>query len=185
MSGGIKIDFSFKIEWVRAIWKSGSQMACLPTKLNFLANGCVLGQNARKETPFKIQLYLTNNIALPKDTFSRAWQWHWFDLGLIYTFLLADWWFAARFSNCSSSLNFEAKSNFYTIKENCWKCRAKCTGLKLDLGPFSGSQKRLLFNRISWWPCMLWGKGHCSDVRELQRMSFILNVIELDSRDAK
>ena len=109
--------------------------------------------NKIKETPLKIQLYLTNNIALPKDTFSRAWQWHWFDLGLIYTFLLADWWFAARFSNCSSSLNFEAKSNFYTIKENCWKCRAKCTGLKLDLGPFSGSQKRLLFNRISWWPC--------------------------------
>merc|ERR1711923_399041 len=47
--------------------------------------------NKIKETPLKIQLYLTNNIALPKDTFSRAWQWHWFDLGLIYTFLLADW----------------------------------------------------------------------------------------------
>ena len=125
----------------------------LNKKSPFLAKQGILEQPLIKETPLKIQLYLTNNIALPKDTFSRAWQWHWFDLGLIYTFLLADWWFAARFSNCSSSLNFEAKSNFYTIKENCWKCRAKCTGLKLDLGPFSGSQKRLLFNRISWWPC--------------------------------
>jgi len=108
----------------------------------------------KKGDPLKIQFYLTDTISQPNDTFSRAWQWHWFDFGLIFTFLLANWWFAARFSNCSSSLNFEAKSNFYTIKENCWKCRAKCTGLKLDLGPFSGSQKRLLFNRISWWPCI-------------------------------
>ena len=109
----------------------------------------------RKKTPLKIQFYLSDTITQPNDTFSRAWQWHWFDFGLIFTLLLANWWFAARFSNCSSSLNFEAKINFYTIKENCWKCRAKCTGLKLDLGPFSGSQKRLLFNRISWWPCIL------------------------------
>ena len=39
-------------------------MACLPTKLNFLANGCVLGQNARKKTPFKIQFYCQDNIIL-------------------------------------------------------------------------------------------------------------------------
>ena len=44
--------------------KIGQQMACLPTKLNFLANGCVLGQNARKETPFKIQFYCQDNIIL-------------------------------------------------------------------------------------------------------------------------
>ena len=109
----------------------------------------------KKGDPLKIQFYLTDTISQPNDTFSRAWQWHWFDFGLIFTFLLANWWFAARFSSCSSSLNFEAKINFYTTKENCRKCRAKCTGLKLDLGPFSGSQKRLLFNRISWWPCTL------------------------------
>ena len=109
----------------------------------------------KKGDPLKIQFYLTDTISQPNDTFSRAWQWHWFDFGLIFTFLLANWWFAARFSSCSSSLNFEAKINFYTTKENCRKCRAKCTGLKLDLGPFSGSQKRLLFNRISWWPCMI------------------------------
>ena len=109
----------------------------------------------KKGDPLKIQFYLTDTISQPNDTFSRAWQWHWFDFGLIFTFLLANCWFAARFSSCSSSLNFEAKINFYTTKENCRKCRAKCTGLKLDLGPFSGSQKRLLFNRISWWPCIL------------------------------
>ena len=39
-------------------------MACLQTKLNFLANGCVLAQNARKETPFKIQFYCQDNINL-------------------------------------------------------------------------------------------------------------------------
>ena len=110
----------------------------------------------KKGDPLKIQFYLTDTISQPNDTFSRAWQWHWFDFGLIFTFLLANWWFAARFSSCSSSLNFEAKINFYTTKENCRKCRAKCTGLKLDLGPFSGSQKRLLFNRISWWPCIFY-----------------------------
>ena len=108
----------------------------------------------KKGDPLKIQFYLTDTISQPNDTFSRAWQWHWFDFGLIFTFLLANWWFAARFSSCSSSLNFEAKINFYTTKENCRKCRAKCTGLKLDLGPLSGSQKRLLFHRISWWPCI-------------------------------
>ena len=26
LSGGIKIDFSFKIDWVRAIWKSGRKL---------------------------------------------------------------------------------------------------------------------------------------------------------------
>ena len=109
----------------------------------------------KKGDPLKIQFYLTDTISQPNDTFSRAWQWHWFDFGLIFTFLLANWWFAARFSSCSSSLNFEAKINFYTTKENCRKCRAKCTGLKLDLGPFSGSQNFLLFNRISWWPCKI------------------------------
>ena len=39
-------------------------MACLRTKLNFLANGCVLGKNARKETLFKILSYFQDNINL-------------------------------------------------------------------------------------------------------------------------
>ena len=44
-------------------------MACLRTKLNFLANGCILGQNARKETPFKIQFYCQGNIHLLSESF--------------------------------------------------------------------------------------------------------------------
>ena len=42
----------------------------------------------KKGDPLKIQFYLTDTISQPNDTFSRAWQWHWFDLGLIYTFCL-------------------------------------------------------------------------------------------------
>ena len=85
-------------------------------KSPFLAKQGILEQTLIKETPLKIQLYLTNNIALPKDTFSRAWQWHRFDFGLIFTLLLANWLFVAQFSNCS--INFEAKINFNTSKEN-------------------------------------------------------------------
>ena len=50
------------------IWQ---QMACLRTKLHFLANGCVLGQNARKETPFKIQFYCQDNINLLSAPFLK------------------------------------------------------------------------------------------------------------------
>jgi hypothetical protein len=38
---------------------------------NFLANGCVLGQNARKETPFKIQFYCQDNINLLSAPFLK------------------------------------------------------------------------------------------------------------------
>ena len=49
LSGGIKIDFSFKIEWVRAIWKSGSKWPIYVQNWIFW-----------KETPFKIQFYCQN-----------------------------------------------------------------------------------------------------------------------------
>ena len=42
-----------------------------------------------------------------------------------------------------NSLNFEAKINFNTTKENCLKCRAKCTGLKLNLGPLNGPHTQI------------------------------------------
>ena len=66
-------------------------MACLRTKLHFLANDCVLGQNARKETLLKIQFYYIYSITPPKESFSRAWKWHGFDFGLIFTHLHAIW----------------------------------------------------------------------------------------------
>ena len=59
------------------------------------------------------------------------------------------------YGNCPNSLSFEAKIHCNTIKENCLKCRAKCTGIKLDLGPFNGPQRGLQFHKIRWWPCSL------------------------------
>ena len=43
---------------------------------NFLANGCFVGQNSRKETPLKIKFYYQDIINLPVKTFSKAWKWH-------------------------------------------------------------------------------------------------------------
>ena len=51
----------------------------------FLAKGCVLEQKLRKETPLKIPFYCQNVMYLPIKTFSKAWQWHWFDFGINFT----------------------------------------------------------------------------------------------------
>ena len=51
----------------------------------FLANRCVLEQNLRKETPLRIQFYCQNIMTLLIETFSKAWQWHWFDFGNNFT----------------------------------------------------------------------------------------------------
>ena len=124
--------------------KIGQKMACLRTKLNFLANGCVLGQNARKETPFKIQFYCQDNINLLSAPFLNLINGiclfflpHFHPLCLL---VICSWLFAAQFSNCSNSLNFEAKINFNTTKQNDLKWRKTCTGLKFDLEHFSGPQ---------------------------------------------
>ena len=74
----IAIDFILKIEWViKSNLKIGQQIANLQANMNILANGCILEQNARKETPIKIQFYFQDNITLPTNTFSKAWLWHW------------------------------------------------------------------------------------------------------------
>ena len=52
-------------------------------KIEFLANGIILGQNSRKLTPLKIQFYYLDNIAPPTNTFFIAWQLHQFDFGVI------------------------------------------------------------------------------------------------------
>ena len=123
--------------------KNRQKIAFLLIKLNFLANGCILGQNSRKLTPLKIQFYYEANIA-PRNTFFIAWQWHQFDFGVIFTlFCFLNWLFAAQFSNCSNSLNFEAKINCNTIKPNVPKWRKTCTGLKFDLLDFYGPQSNI------------------------------------------
>ena len=63
--------------------------------------------------------------------------------------------FSARFSNCSNSLNFEAKINCNTTKPNVPKWRKRCTGLKLDLVPFNGPQMQFLSDHNFEGPCIL------------------------------
>ena len=54
-------------------------------KLYFLAIGCVLEQNLRKEIPLRIQFYCQNIMTLPIETISKAWQWYRFDFGINFT----------------------------------------------------------------------------------------------------
>ena len=61
--------------------------------------------------------------------------------------------FSAHFSNCSNSLNFEAKINCNTTKPNVPKWRKRCTGLKLDLVPFNGPQMQFLSDHNFEGPC--------------------------------
>ena len=65
----------------------------------------------------------------------------WFGV-IFYSCYLSNWLFAEKFSNCSNSLNFEAKINCNSIKPNVPKWRKICLGLKFDLVPFYGPQTK-------------------------------------------
>ena len=60
--------------------------------------------------------------------------------------------FAARFSNCCNSLNFEAKINFNTTRQNELKWRKRCTGLKFDLEYFDGPQTKFIGDSLQKHP---------------------------------
>ena len=112
-------------------------------------------QNSRKLTPLRIQFYCQYIITQPKNTFFNAWQWHHFDFSVIFTlFCFLNCSFAAKFSNCSNSLNFEAKINCNTFKPNVPKWRKTCTGLKFDLLHFYGPQSHILSGDNLWGPCI-------------------------------
>ena len=120
-------------------------MACLRTKLNFLANGCILGQNARKETPFKIQFYCQDNTHLLSPSFLNLIN------GIGLFFLLISTLYACLLVICSlifklvhNSLNFEAKINLNTTTQNDLKWRKTCIGLKFDLDHFYGPQTKFI-----------------------------------------
>ena len=53
-------------------------MASLQANMNFLENDCMLEQNARKQTPLKIQFYFQDTITLPTSTISKAKKQHCF-----------------------------------------------------------------------------------------------------------
>ena len=134
--------------------KIGQKMTCLWTKLNFLANGCDLGQNARKETPFKIQFYCQDNIHLLSASFLNLIN------GIGLFFCLISTLYACLLVICSpifkllyNSLNFEAKINCNTIKPNVPKWRKTCTGLKFALLHFYGPQSHILSGDTFEGPC--------------------------------
>ena len=51
----------------------------------FLAKGCIVAPNSRKQTPLKIRFYFQTNINQPINTFFKSWQWHQFNIGLTIT----------------------------------------------------------------------------------------------------
>merc|ERR1712218_281561 len=69
--------------------------------------------------------------------------------------LYASWPFAARFSNCSNSLNFEAKINFNTTRQNDLKWRKTCTGLKFDLEHFNAPLAKFIGDSLYKHPVVL------------------------------
>ena len=127
-------------------------MACFWTKLNFLANGCILGQNARKETQFKIQFYCQDIINLLFALFLNLINGIGLFFCLISTLyaceLILPIKFADRFSNCCNSFNFEAKINFNTTRQNDLKWTKTCTGLKFDLEQLNGPQTKFICDSL-------------------------------------
>ena len=74
--------------------------------------------------------------------------------GVIFIlFCFLNWLFAAIFSNCSNSLNFEAKINCNIFKPNVPKWRKTCTGLNFDLLHFYGPQSHILLGDTFEGPC--------------------------------
>ena len=129
--------------------KFGHQLAYLCTKLNFLANGCILGQNARKETPFKIQFYFQDHIHLLSASFLNLIN------GIGLFFCLISTLYACLLVICSqifklsyNSLNFEAKITFKTTRQNDLKWRKTCTVLKFDLEYLNGPQTKFIGNSL-------------------------------------
>ena len=81
---------------------------------------------------------------------ATVWLWSYF-----YTFLPCNQQFAAQFSYRCNSLCFQHYVKCDTFKSNWWKWTVEKSGLQALQKGFSGSQRCLQFNRISWWPCTI------------------------------
>ena len=135
-------------------------MACLRAKLNFLANGCVLGQNARKETLSKIQFYCQDIINLLFALFLKLIN------GIGLFFCLISTLYACLLVICSqifkllyNSLNFEAKINLNTTRPNDLKWRKTCIGLKFYLEHFYGLQTKFIRDSLYKHPVLIVAKA--------------------------
>ena len=117
----------------------------LSIQYNTIYTGCILGQNARKETRFKIQFYCQDNINLLSAPFLNLVN------GIGLFFCLISTLYACLLVICSqifkllyNSLNFEAKINLNTTRQNDFKWRKTCIGLKFDLDHFYGHQTQFI-----------------------------------------
>ena len=82
-----------------------------------------------------------------------------------------------KISNCSNSLNFEAKINCNTIKQNVPKWRKTCIGLKFYLLNFYGPQSNI---HTFWDPSFFWLTLYIFYTLELPRKTpsgFIMGTI--------
>ena len=89
-----------------------------------------------------------------------------------------------KFSNCSNSLNFEAKINCNTIKPNVPKWRKTCTGLKFDLLHFYGPQSHILSGDTFDGPCICRKLMNCKVIRvqiNIQCSMFVLYLFCLSN----
>ena len=120
--------------WQKAVSKSKMQESRPYLKFNFTA--CTT-------SPYPLGPFwkLGNGI---------VWFWSYF-----YTFLPCNQQFAAQFSYRCNSLSFPHYVKCDTFKSNCWKWTVEKSGLQVLRKGFSGSQRCLQFNRISWWPCTI------------------------------
>ena len=60
-----------------------------------------------------------------------------------------------KISNCSNSLNFEARINCNNTKQNDLKWRKTWTGLKFDLAHFNGPQTKFIGDSLYKHPVLL------------------------------
>ena len=129
-------------------WWNSLLKAKFTKKSPFYAEGCTLGKiqenlpiTVRTSSPYQLTAFLLlgSGISLILVHF--------------HYFCFLNWSFAAKFSYCSNSLNFEAKINCNTSKLNVPKCKKTCTELILDLLQFYGPQSHILFFDHFEGPC--------------------------------
>ena len=70
-------------------------MACLQANMNFLENDCMLEQNARKQTPLKIQFYFLEMSSYPLAPFLKLRNGIVFFHVSFSLFVAARWKFAS------------------------------------------------------------------------------------------
>ena len=109
----------------------------------FLAKGCIVAPNSRKQTPLKIRFYFQTNINQPINTFFKSWQWHQFNIGLTITlFCFVTCNFLPNFIIALTHSIFNIKSSVIPLDEMS-HCVEKDAHAYLDLVPPNASHKQL------------------------------------------